>query len=220
MSPRCRRSYCLAIRIGLPALCLSHSYIMLIQRSRIGSTFAYNDARLYEKFAFATKQGGTPVIVGSPQFICNPELLASKNVSRPVEMKGMQGPTHEYAFQNYFMKGKSNNGHPVQFMSKTVALLNDGTNDNKHIRSAVCSQPAHFICQSIHTGLITGVEHKTIEPLVHLMRILSTRTGIGIGLWIATTMWMPRILSTCLTARFPQLEILTGVCPFILIPFP
>ncbi len=91
-------------------------------------TFAYNDARLYEKFAFATKQGGTPVIVGSPQFICNPELLASKNVSRPVEMKGMQGPTHEYAFQNYFMKGKSNNGHPVQFMSKTVALLNDGTN--------------------------------------------------------------------------------------------
>ena len=91
-------------------------------------TFAYNDARLYEKFAFATKQGGTPVIVGSPQFICNPELLASKNVSRPVEMKGMQGPTHEYAFQNYFMKGGSNNGHPVQFMSKTVALLNDGTN--------------------------------------------------------------------------------------------
>lgn len=91
-------------------------------------TFAYNNARLYEKFAFATKQHGALVIVGSPQFITNPELLASKNVSRPAEMKGLQGPTHEYAFQNYFMKGRSNNGHPVQFMSKTIALLNSGEN--------------------------------------------------------------------------------------------
>ncbi len=91
-------------------------------------TFAYNSARLYEKFAFATKQGGVPVIVGSPQFISNPELLAPKNVSRPADVKGLQGPTHEYAFQNYMMKGRSNNGHPVAFMSKTVALLNAGEN--------------------------------------------------------------------------------------------
>jgi len=91
-------------------------------------TFAYNNTRLYEKFAFATKQGGVPVIAGSPQFISNPELLAPKNVSRQAAVKGQQGPTHEYAFQNYMMKGRSNNGHPVNFMSKTVALLNDGSN--------------------------------------------------------------------------------------------
>lgn len=91
-------------------------------------TFAYNDARLYEKFAFATMQGGVPVIAASPQFISNPEVLASKNVSRPADVKGMQGPTHEYAFQNYLMKGRSNNGHPVGFMAKTVALMNTGEN--------------------------------------------------------------------------------------------
>lgn len=92
------------------------------------ASFAYNNARLYEKFAFATKQGGVPVIVGSPQFISNPELLAPKNVSRPASVKGLQGPTHEYAFQNYMMRGRSNNGHPISFMSKTVALLNTGEN--------------------------------------------------------------------------------------------
>lgn len=89
-------------------------------------TFAYNGARLYEKFVFATTQGGVPVMVASPQFISNPEVLASKNVSRPADVKGLQGPTHEYAFQNYMMKGRSNNGHPVAFMAKTVALMNQG----------------------------------------------------------------------------------------------
>lgn len=91
-------------------------------------TFAYNGARLYEKFVFATKQGGVPVAVGSPQFISNPEVLANKNVSRAADVKGMQGPTHEYAFQNYMMKGRSNNGHPVGYMAKTVALMNNGEN--------------------------------------------------------------------------------------------
>lgn len=89
-------------------------------------TFAYSDAKLYEKFAFATKQGGAPVIAASPQFISNPEVLASKNVSRAASSAGMQGPTQDYAFQNYLMKGRSNNGHPVGFMAKTVALMNTG----------------------------------------------------------------------------------------------
>lgn len=90
-------------------------------------TFAYTGARLYEKFAYATKQNGKLTIAGSPQFISNPELLAPRNVSRTAEMKGMQGPTHAYAFQNYEIKGRSNNGHPLNFMSKTVALINRGT---------------------------------------------------------------------------------------------
>lgn len=91
-------------------------------------TFAYDNAKLYEKFVFATKQGGVPVMAGNPQFISNPEVLANKNVSRAADVKGTQGPTHEYAFQNYLMKGRSNNGHPVGYMAKTVALMNTGEN--------------------------------------------------------------------------------------------
>lgn len=91
-------------------------------------TFPYTAARLYEKFAFVTIKGGVPTIAGNPQFITNPEVLADKNVSRPATFQGLQGPTHEYQFNNYPMQGGGNNGYPIGYLAKTVALLNNTGN--------------------------------------------------------------------------------------------
>lgn len=91
-------------------------------------TFPYNAARLYEKFAFVTMKGGVPTIAGNPQFITNPEVLADKNVSRPAAFHGLQGPTHEYQFNNYPMQGGANNGYPIAYLAKTVAVLNNSGN--------------------------------------------------------------------------------------------
>ncbi len=91
-------------------------------------TFPYTAARLYEKFAFVTMKGGVPTIVGNPQFITNPEVLADKNVSRPAAFHGLQGPTHEYQFNNYPMQGGANNGYPITYLAKTIALLNNTGN--------------------------------------------------------------------------------------------
>lgn len=59
-------------------------------------TFALNhkqaSTRLYQKFGLCTMAGGKPVLIAQPQYITNPEVLATATHARkPYPLKGMQG---------------------------------------------------------------------------------------------------------------------------------
>ncbi len=81
-------------------------------------------SRLYNKFAMAVKKGGVLTIVGEPQYITNPEALATH--TRPKanhSLKGLQGQT----FTNLWMNGEPSEGI-ASTLPRTVQLMNPGTN--------------------------------------------------------------------------------------------
>lgn len=88
-------------------------------------TFALNrgtaSTRLYSKFALAVKQGGVPVMIAEPQFVSNPEILATHtHAQAPRSLKGMQGQR----FTNLYIGAA--NEVPPSLMPQCVKVLNTG----------------------------------------------------------------------------------------------
>lgn len=80
--------------------------------------------RLYSKFAMAVKQGGSYTMIGQPQYITNPEALAThtKEITNH-PLKGEQGTT----FLNLWMSGTPSEGI-ARSLPRTVQLMNTGVN--------------------------------------------------------------------------------------------
>mgnify|MGYP001026844952 FL=1 len=98
-------------------------------------TVPYTGARLYTKFGLAVKSGGQNVLIANPQYIANPELLATHTKPRQTRaLKSEQGKD----FCNLYM---SNNLSGVIAGKYTTAqVMNEGKNQavtNPYARAAI-----------------------------------------------------------------------------------
>ena len=92
-------------------------------------TFAFDAANgLYQKYAFAVKQGGVVKVLGSPQYITNPEILATATKPfRTLPAKSLQD--QRTTFWNYILDypaGANGAGANTQMLQ----VLNKGTDPN------------------------------------------------------------------------------------------
>lgn len=79
------------------------------------------NTRLYSKFVLAVYQGGVPVMISEPQFVINPEILATHtHAPQAHPIKDMQGQ----GFTNLYI-GAANEIHP-KLMPRCVKVLNTG----------------------------------------------------------------------------------------------
>lgn len=95
-------------------------------------TVPYTGARLYTKFGLAVKSGGQNVLIANPQYIANPELLATHTKPRQTRaLKSEQGKD----FCNLYM---SNNLSGVIAGKYTTAqVMNEGKNQAVTDRKSV-----------------------------------------------------------------------------------
>lgn len=104
-------------------------------------TVPYTNARLYTKLGLAVKSGGQNVLIANPQYIANPELLATHTKARQARpLKSEQGKD----FCNLYM---SNNAAGVIAGRYTTAqIMNTGANQaitNPYARQAVLPTDTH-----------------------------------------------------------------------------
>lgn len=86
-------------------------------------TLPYNGARLYTKLALAVKSGGQTVMIASPQYITNPELLATHTRARQARaLASIQGTQ----FANLLVSNNINGIIAGKY--STVQVMNQGTN--------------------------------------------------------------------------------------------
>ena len=86
-------------------------------------TLPYNGARLYTKLALAVKSGGQNVMIASPQYIANPELLAAHTRARQTRaLNSIQG----VQFANLLVSNNLNGIIAGKYT--TIQIMNQGTN--------------------------------------------------------------------------------------------
>lgn len=99
-------------------------------------TVPYNGARLYTKLALAVKSGGQPVMIASPQYISNPELLATHTKARQTRtLPSIQGAQFANLLVSNNLNGIIAGKYP------TVQIMNQGTNQGM---TNPWSRPAMF----------------------------------------------------------------------------
>lgn len=78
-----------------------------------------SNGRLYAKFALAVLQNGKPVMIGNPQYISNPEMMATKShrVERPA--KSTQG----IETTNIIINGSGTGDVPVTHVNRSAQIL-------------------------------------------------------------------------------------------------
>lgn len=81
-----------------------------------------SNGRLYAKYALAAKQGGALVMLGNPQYIANPEILATNThrETRPVKT------TQHDELTNLIINGSGEGSMPTAFTKHTVQVLCKG----------------------------------------------------------------------------------------------
>lgn len=105
-------------------------------------TVPFTGARLYTKLGLAVKVGGQNVLIANPQYITNPELLATHTRARKKRpLKSEQGKD----FCNFFMASSNLNG-VIAGNYTTVQVMNEGGNDvltNPYSRAVMMSADTH-----------------------------------------------------------------------------
>lgn len=105
-------------------------------------TVPFTGDRLYTKLGLAVKVGGQNVLIANPQYITNPELLATHTRARKKRpLKSEQGKD----FCNLLMASSNLNGVIVGNYT-TVQVMNEGGNDvitNPYSRAAMMSSDTH-----------------------------------------------------------------------------
>lgn len=105
-------------------------------------TVPYTNERLYTKLGLAVKVGGQNVLIANPQYISNPELLATHTRSRQKRpLKSEQGKD----FCNLLMASSNING-VIAGNYSTVQVMNEGGNDvltNPYSRAAMMPSDTH-----------------------------------------------------------------------------
>ncbi len=104
-------------------------------------TVEYNNSRLYKKLGLAVKVNGQNVLIAYPQYISNPELLATHTRARKgrnfVSVQGKQ-------FNNLFLSTNMNVSYPGPF--STLQILNNGSNQsitNPYARTGIMPMDTH-----------------------------------------------------------------------------
>ena len=104
-------------------------------------TVPYNGARLYTKLALAVKVGGQNVMIASPQYIANPELLATHTRGRQARaLNSIQG----VQFTNLFLSNNLNGVIAGKFT--TAQIMNQGNNQgitNPYSRTGILAADTH-----------------------------------------------------------------------------
>lgn len=104
-------------------------------------TVPYTGARLYTKLALAVKSGGQNVMIASPQYIKNPELLAAHTKARQVRaLNSIQGNQ----FCNLFLSNNINGVIAGRYT--TVQVMNQGNNQgltNPYSRAGMLATDTH-----------------------------------------------------------------------------
>lgn len=105
-------------------------------------TVPYTNERLYTKLGLAVKVGGQNVLIANPQYISNPELLATHTRARQNRpLKSEQGKN----FCNLYMAASNING-VIAGKYTTVQVMNEGGNDvltNPYSRAAMLPSETH-----------------------------------------------------------------------------
>lgn len=104
-------------------------------------TVPYTETRLYTKLALAVKSGGQDVMIASPQYISNPELLAAHTKARQTRaLNSIQGQS----FMNLFLSNNLNGVMSGKF--STVQIMNQGGNQsitNPYSRAGMIPADTH-----------------------------------------------------------------------------
>lgn len=105
-------------------------------------TVPYTNSRLYTKLGLAVKVGGQNVLIANPQYISNPELLATHTKARKKRpLKSEQGKD----FCNLLMASSNING-VIAGNYSTVQVMNQGGDDtitNPYSRAAMMPLDTH-----------------------------------------------------------------------------
>lgn len=112
-------------------------------------TLPYTEARLYTKLGLAVKSGGQNVLIANPQYIANPELLATHTKARQTRaLKSEQGKD----FCNLYLS--ENAAGIIAGRYTTAQVMNNGGNQaitNPYSRAAIMPtdtrpvQPRHYM---------------------------------------------------------------------------
>lgn len=78
-----------------------------------------SSGRLYAKFALAVLQNGTPIMLGNPQYISNPEMMASKSHRTARPAKATQGTETT----NIILTGNGVGDVPVNHVNRSAQIL-------------------------------------------------------------------------------------------------
>lgn len=132
-------------------------------------SFALNhktaNTRLYSKFALCVKRSGVMTMIAYPQYISNPEVLATRTHARQAHAKkGLQGKD----FMNLYLFS-SNETHP-RLLSRVVQVTNNGQNQaatNPYSRAAVMPQDTHPQAASYY--MLNAHEKAGVDLLVNKM---------------------------------------------------
>lgn len=104
-------------------------------------TVPYTGARLYTKLGLAVKSGGQNVLIANPQYIANPELLATHTRARQARpLKSEQGKD----FCNLYMSENANGVIAGRYT--TAQIMNNGGNQaitNPYSRAAIIPTDTH-----------------------------------------------------------------------------
>ena len=104
-------------------------------------TVPYTEARLYTKLALAVKSGGQNILIANPQYITNPEFLATHTKPRQVRpLKSEQGKD----FCNLYMS--ENLSGVIAGKYTTAQVMNQGVNQaitNPYSRAAILPTDTH-----------------------------------------------------------------------------
>lgn len=124
-------------------------------------TVPYTNARLYTKLGLAVKSGGQNVLIANPQYIANPEMLATHTKPRQNRpLKSEQGRE----FCNLYMS--ENAAGVIAGRYTTAQIMNNGTNQaitNPYSRAAVMSTdtrpvtPQHYMLNASEPAGITAI---------------------------------------------------------------
>ncbi|MBQ1193431.1 MAG: hypothetical protein IIX45_04860 [Lachnospiraceae bacterium] len=121
----------------------------------------FTESRLYTKLGLAVKSAGQNVLIANPQYIINPELLATHTRARQVRpLKSEQGKD----FCNLYMS--ENLPGVLAGRYTTAQIMNNGTNQtitNPYSRKGIIGadthpvQPRHYMLNASEPAAITAI---------------------------------------------------------------
>ena len=113
--------------------------------------------RLYAKYALAAKQGGAVVMLGSPQYISNPEILATHTHREARPAKTTVGAE----LTNLTINGSGEGNMPTGFCKRTIQVLCKGGNAITNPKAVAPDThpvtPQHFMLNAATDAGIEGL---------------------------------------------------------------
>lgn len=149
------KTYEYAIPAGAQPIANCASSANAVMNFALGGVEA--NGRLYAKYALAAKQGGKVVMLGNPQYISNPEVLATHTHrdARPAKT------TQHDELTNLVINGSGEGSMPVAFTKHTVQVLCNGgtvvTNPKAALGDTHPLTPQNYMFNAANDAGIAGL---------------------------------------------------------------